>query len=245
MPLRVSIEAVWPIWMSLACVSAILSSALSRDGLATRARLVPGATCWPTSTGTTCSTPAKPARTCSSSTCRCFSSHHRARLIDLGLLHREPRLHRLGVARELLLGDVVARRRAARRRASTASAISVETSCLVGQLLVDLRLQRRLLVVGLDAGRRRLPAGRSVVLELDAQVRRALASAALSLSSASCSSCSSVGLLSSRMTVSGVTPCPAWTTIRSTRPLVVAGIQRMSSGTSVPMPRTWRASGRA
>ena len=31
--------------------------------------------------------------------------------------------------------------------------------------------------------------------------------------------------------------------IRSTRPCVVAGIQRMSSGTSVPRPRTWRTIG--
>ena len=33
MPLRVSIEAGWPIWTSLACVSAILSCALSLFGL--------------------------------------------------------------------------------------------------------------------------------------------------------------------------------------------------------------------
>jgi hypothetical protein len=33
----VSIETAWPIWMSLACVSAIFSSALSFEGFATRA----------------------------------------------------------------------------------------------------------------------------------------------------------------------------------------------------------------
>ncbi len=31
--------------------------------------------------------------------------------------------------------------------------------------------------------------------------------------------------------------------MRSTRPAVVAGIQRVSSGTSVPVPRTWRTMG--
>ena len=40
---------------------------LEPPGSATRARLVPGATCWPTSTGTTCSTPSMPARTFSAS----------------------------------------------------------------------------------------------------------------------------------------------------------------------------------
>ena len=35
----------------------------------TRARFVPGATCWPTSTGTSCSMPSRPARTFSSSRC--------------------------------------------------------------------------------------------------------------------------------------------------------------------------------
>ena len=37
---------------SIGCVSAIRSSALSRVGSETRTRLAPGATCWPTSTGT-------------------------------------------------------------------------------------------------------------------------------------------------------------------------------------------------
>ena len=37
--------------------------------------------------------------------------------------------------------------------------------------------------------------------------------------------------------------CPGCTTMRSTRPSVAAGIQRISSGTSVPSPRTWRTIG--
>ena len=45
------------------------------------------------------------------------------------------------------------------------------------------------------------------------------------------------------MTVSAFTTAPGCTTIRSTRPSVAAGIQRMSSGTSVPRPRTWRTIG--
>ena len=36
---------------------------------------------------------------------------------------------------------------------------------------------------------------------------------------------------------------PGLSTIRSTRPIVVAGIQRMFSGTSVPSPRTSRTIG--
>ena len=45
------------------------------------------------------------------------------------------------------------------------------------------------------------------------------------------------------MTVSGITSAPERRRIRSTRPAVVAGIQRVSSGTSVPVPRTWRTIG--
>ena len=40
--------------------------------------------------------------------------------------------------------------------------------------------------------------------------------------------------------MSAVTARPGKSRIRSTRPCVVAGIQRMSSGTSVPEPRTSR-----
>ncbi len=43
------------------------------------------------------------------------------------------------------------------------------------------------------------------------------------------------------MTVSGFTWAPGRSTMSSTRPEVVAGIQRISSGTSVPEPRTWRS----
>ena len=45
------------------------------------------------------------------------------------------------------------------------------------------------------------------------------------------------------MTVSAFTRVPGCTTMRSTRPSVAAGIQRISSGTSVPRPRTWRTIG--
>jgi hypothetical protein len=43
--------------------------------------------------------------------------------------------------------------------------------------------------------------------------------------------------------VSASTRVPGCITTRSTRPSVAAGIQRISSGTSVPMPRTWRTIG--
>ena len=45
--------------------------------------------------------------------------------------------------------------------------------------------------------------------------------------------------------MSAVTALPGKRRIRSTRPCVVAGIQRMSSGTSVPEPRTSRSEGTA
>ena len=67
-----------------------------------------------------------------------------------------------------------------------------------------------------------------------------LASADFTFNCASFSSCSRAGLLSSRMIVPGSTSVPGFTMIRSTRPLVVAGIHRRSSGTSVPVPRTCR-----
>ena len=41
----------------------------------------------------------------------------------------------------------------------------------------------------------------------------------------------------------GSTAAPGRMTIRSTVPSVVAGIQRIASGTSVPVPRTWRTIG--
>src|ERR1700730_9498072 len=62
-PLRVSIVAFCPIVMSLACVSAILISAFSFLGSATRATFVPTATFWPSSMGISCNTPVMPART--------------------------------------------------------------------------------------------------------------------------------------------------------------------------------------
>src|SRR2546428_3371813 len=62
-PLRVSIEAVWPIRMSFAWVSSLFSSALRRPGTVTFASVAPGAVRWPTSTGSCCSTPSLPPRT--------------------------------------------------------------------------------------------------------------------------------------------------------------------------------------
>ncbi len=67
------------------------------------------------------------------------------------------------------------------------------------------------------------------------------ASPADDCSSASRSASVTSGFESSRMTVSGFTTAPGRTTIFSTRPSVVAGIQRTSSGTSVPGPRTSRS----
>jgi hypothetical protein len=49
--------------------------------------------------------------------------------------------------------------------------------------------------------------------------------------------------VSSRITLSAFTWVPGRRMIFSTRPCVVAGIHRMSSGVSVPSPRTWRIIG--
>ena len=70
-----------------------------------------------------------------------------------------------------------------------------------------------------------------------------LASAACSFNSASCSCCWRVGFVSSRITSFALTVVPGRKMIFSTRPCVVAGIHRMSSGVSVPRPRTWRTIG--
>ena len=74
MPLRVSTFTDWPFTMSFACVSAMRSSAISTSGRATRAMFVPATSCWPSSTGTCCSTPAMPAFTCSASAWRSRSA---------------------------------------------------------------------------------------------------------------------------------------------------------------------------
>ena len=84
MPLRVSIWAIWPMAMSRAWVSAMRISALSLEGSATRAMLLPGWTWAPTSTGRLGvpraeRTPAIVARTCraSSSSWRRAASERR------------------------------------------------------------------------------------------------------------------------------------------------------------------------
>ena len=67
------------------------------------------------------------------------------------------------------------------------------------------------------------------------------AMAVLRSRSAVSAACSVCGLLSSRRTVSASTAVPGYTSCRSTRPSVSAVIQRISSGTSTPFPRTWRS----
>jgi len=69
------------------------------------------------------------------------------------------------------------------------------------------------------------------------------ASAWRSCDSASRACSSSSGLLSSRITESAFTKVPGRMRIRSTRPSAAAGIQRTSSGTRVPRPRTSRSIG--
>src|SRR2546426_127290 len=66
-PFLVSMEAFCPGTTSFAWVSAIWICAFNNFGSETRARFVPGVTCWPTSTATACNTPLMPARTCSAS----------------------------------------------------------------------------------------------------------------------------------------------------------------------------------
>src|SRR5213078_2459695 len=65
----------------------------------------------------------------------------------------------------------------------------------------------------------------------------------LACSSASCALCSNSGLVNSSITSPGSTFVPGQIKIFSTLPSVFAGIQRISSGTSVPNPRTCRTIG--
>src|SRR5256885_14305859 len=69
------------------------------------------------------------------------------------------------------------------------------------------------------------------------------ASAAFACNSASCALCSNSGLVNSSITSPGSTFVPGQIKIFSTLPSVLAGIQRISSGTSVPRPRTCRTIG--
>ena len=69
------------------------------------------------------------------------------------------------------------------------------------------------------------------------------ASAPLSCDSASKAAWSTSGLLNSTNTVSAFTRAPGKIRIRSTRPALIVGIQSISSGTSVPLPRTFRSIG--
>ena len=167
-PLRVSISAFWPIWMSFACVSAILISALRRPGLATRARLVPGATCWPTSTGHELQHAAQPGADVQFVLLLPLELQHSARLIDARLLHGELRAARLGTARELLLRDLV----------PDGELLGVDLrlpnhqigdELIFRQRLVHLGLHLRLVVVRVDVGGRR-PLAQQIVLHLHPEV---------------------------------------------------------------------------
>src|SRR3989440_1442620 len=69
------------------------------------------------------------------------------------------------------------------------------------------------------------------------------ASAAFAFDTASLALCSNSGLVNSSITSPGSTFVPGQIKIFSTLPSVFAGIQRISSGTSVPRPRTCRTIG--
>src|SRR6202521_940453 len=69
------------------------------------------------------------------------------------------------------------------------------------------------------------------------------ASAPFACNSASCALCSNSGLVNSNITSPASTFVPGQIKIFSTLPSVFAGIQRISSGTSVPRPRTCRTIG--
>ena len=66
-------------------------------------------------------------------------------------------------------------------------------------------------------------------------------SASVSWRSASSDSSWTSGFERSSSTVPASTFSPARAWMRSTRPAVTAGIQRICSGTSAPVPRTWRS----
>ena len=232
--------AFWPIRTSLAWVSGIRITAFSLLGLAPRARgWCPAPPAGPTSTGTSCSTPSMPARTFSASTCCAAQPGQRARLLDVA--PAAPR----AAPRSPRRRSRAASARSSRGCSSSSAATLRELERDVGDrarscasCVVGVGPQPRLPVLGCDARRGRLLVEQLALephLELGAAAPRRRAAC----DSASCGLGSSSGLLSSRITESAFT-LGARAAARSARraPSVVAGIQRMSSGTSVPRPRT-------
>ena len=130
MPLRVSMEAVWPICTSLACVSAIFSSAFSRDGFGDAREVGAGRDLLADLDRHELQNAGDAGAHVELVDLPLLQPHDRPRLIDLGLLHGEPRLHRLGVA-----GELLARRSRTRAASCSASSFdcfsaSVDTSSL-------------------------------------------------------------------------------------------------------------------
>ena len=200
-------SAVWPIWMSLACVSAILISAFSRPGIGdarqVRARR------------------------------HLLADFDRHELQHAGRVRRAPSARRAAAvaaaARRAPDRRATAAPRAApgstrrgwraapsRSRCRTASCSASTCDCLQHQIgdqlvlrqrLVHLGLHLRLVVVGLDVGRRRALL-QQIVLHLHPEVGQRRLRPPAACSSASCSSWSSCGLVSSRMTLSAFTVVP-------------------------------------
>ncbi len=188
-PLRVSTSAFWPSWMSLACVSAILISAFSAAGWRRAPDSCPARPVGRLRPAPAAASLSRPARTFSSSFCCCVRREG-PRLVDSRLLHGELRAHRLGLAGQLILGDLVAHAELVGVHLRLPQ-LQRRHELIVGERLVHLSLHPRLVVVGLDlrGGCARLRAGRccSCTFRLASP-----ASAAASFSSASCSCCSRV-----------------------------------------------------
>ena len=96
MPLRVSIWARWPIWMSLAWVSAILISAFSRRWIGDAREVGAGRDLLPDFDRHQLQHAGEAGANLQFVALPLLQLQHRARLIDVGLLHGQPRPHRFG-----------------------------------------------------------------------------------------------------------------------------------------------------
>ena len=215
------------------------SSAYSVPGFATRATLTPGASCWPSCTGTLCTTPAMPAFTESESAVRRLSSSARsswrrrawracscaptaassaARRCS-SILARSPSWPEVIFEREYCSSDTACCWNAR----SSATACRRADSAFACASASEERRSRRW-------------------LSSSSRAAANSARAAATSSSAASAARSTSGFDSWTMTVSGSTVSPARTSTRSTRASTRVESQRASRGCRTPGPRTLRSS---
>ena len=214
------------------------SSAYSVPGFATRATLTPGASCWPSCTGTLCTTPAMPAFTESESAARRLSSararagagapgapragRRRRRRARRGAAPRSWRARRAGrriFEREYCSSDTAPCWNA---RSSATACRRADSAFACASASEDRRSRRW--------------------LSSSSRAAANSARAAATSSAAASAARSTSGFENWTMTVSGSTVSPARTSTRSTRASTRVESQRASRGCRMPGPRTLRSS---